>query len=82
VATGWARGTSFEFARSTITVTIPAEEPRSGTFEVQSTNDQDIVLAVATSPHAPSKPLALARVEEGLLRWHLDERRSILMRHE
>lgn len=82
VATGWARGTSFEFSGSTLTVTVPAEEPRTGPYEIASANDQDVVLAVSAAPEAPKKQMELTLVEGGLLRWHLDEMRSILFRHE
>jgi hypothetical protein len=82
VATGWARGTSFEFSGTTLTVTVPAEEPRTGRFEIASANDQDVVLDVSTAPEGPKKKMELTLVEGGLLRWHLDEMRSIVFRHE
>ena len=33
-AGGWARGASFEFQGNRVTVSIPAESPRQGTFKV------------------------------------------------
>src|SRR4029077_1393572 len=33
-ATGWVKGTAIEFSGSKVTVTIPAETPRSGTYKV------------------------------------------------
>src|SRR5688500_13622065 len=41
-ATGWARGASMEFAGSSLTVTIPAEEPRSGKYKVVSVHEGDV----------------------------------------
>ena len=35
VATGWAKGASFEFSGSTLTVAIPAEDPRSASYKIQ-----------------------------------------------
>src|SRR3954452_23712996 len=36
-ATGWVKGTAIEFAGNKVTVTIPAETPRTGTFKVNRT---------------------------------------------
>src|SRR6185436_11584825 len=33
LATGWARGASFEFHGGSVTVAIPAEDPRKGRFD-------------------------------------------------
>ena len=43
-ATGWAKGTSFEFSGDRLTVTIPAEEPRSGTYSIGSVHDDKVAL--------------------------------------
>jgi hypothetical protein len=84
VATGWARGTSFEFSGSSVTVTIPAEEPRTGRYDVASVHDRDVVLHVA--PEEPANgagnEVALTLLEGGGVRWHLDDQRSILLRRE
>src|SRR5258705_1804617 len=41
-ATGWARGLSFEFAGSTVTVAVPAEEARTGRYQVSSVHQSDV----------------------------------------
>lgn len=33
-ATGWVKGTALEFAGNKVTITIPAEAPRTGVFKV------------------------------------------------
>lgn len=78
-ATGWAKGTSLEFAGSTLTVAIPAEEPRSGSYKVVSVNKQDVNLAV-TRPDGAKDTLKLKLDDERSLRWQLTGGRSILMR--
>jgi hypothetical protein len=78
-ATGWAKGTSLEFAGSTLTVAIPAEEPRSGSYKVVSVNKQDVNLAV-TRPDGAKDTLKLKLDDERSLRWQLGGGRSVLMR--
>jgi hypothetical protein len=78
-ATGWAKGTSLEFAGSTLTVAIPAEEPRSGAYKVVSVNKQDVKLAVAR-PDGAKDTLALKLDDERSLRWQLGGGRTVLMR--
>jgi hypothetical protein len=84
VATGWARGTSFEFSGHSVTVTVPAEEPRVGRFDIASAHDRDVVLRV--DPEDPeskdASEMKLTLLDEGTFRWHLDDRRSVLMKHE
>src|SRR5262245_53818444 len=55
IATGWVRGTSFEFSGSALTVAIPAEEPRKGRYKVSSAHEGDILLAVTDEKGAKSK---------------------------
>jgi hypothetical protein len=78
--TGWARGTSFEFSAEKVTVTIPAEDPRSGTYEVVSFRDSKTVLNVKRADGQIDK-LELKLDDEHSMRWMLPEGRSIVMRH-
>ena len=55
LATGWARGASMEFSRSTVTVAIPAEDPRKGHFEVESAHEGDLLLAIRDDKGATSR---------------------------
>lgn len=81
VATGWAKGTSLEFAGSTLTVAIPAEEPRSGAYKVVSVHKNDVNLAVKRSDGAADK-LSIKLDSEHNLRWMLGTSRAIVMRRE
>jgi hypothetical protein len=80
-ATGWVKGTSMEFAGSTLTVSIPAEEPRSGEFRVVRVNKSDVKLAV-TRPQGGVDHLALKLDDERSMRWMIGDGRAIVMRRE
>lgn len=77
--TGWARGTSFDFVDEKLTVAIPAEDPRSGTFSVQSYRDSKTVLAVKRADGQTDR-VELRLDDEQSMRWLLPEGRSIIMR--
>lgn len=80
-AAGWAKGTSFEFAGSTLTVAIPAEEPRTGTYRVEGLENRSVRLAVLDSGGETSE-LVLLLDDEKSLRWMLGDGRSIVMRRQ
>jgi hypothetical protein len=80
-ASGWARGTSFEFAHGTITVAIPAEEPRSGKYRVASANDKDVQLQVTRADGTVDR-VQLKLDDERSLRWMLGDGRAVVMRRE
>jgi hypothetical protein len=78
-ATAWARGTSFEFSGSHVTVTIPTEMPRVAPFEVVEGRDQDVTIAVLR-PDGQRDIARFQLVEPGVMRWDIGERRAIVMR--
>lgn len=80
-ATGWARGASMEFSGSTVTVAIPAEDPRKGHFEVESAHEGDLVLAIRDDKGAASRA-RLTMDGDRYLKWHVDEHRSVVLRRE
>ena len=80
-ATGWARGASLEFSGSTITVAIPAEDPRKGRYEVESAHGGELVLAVHDERGATSRT-RLSLDGDRYLKWRVDERRSVVLRRE
>jgi hypothetical protein len=80
-ATGWARGTSLEFSGSTLTVSIPAEEPRSGKYKVERVSKNDVTVAV-TRPGGAVDRLRLKLDDDRGLRWMLGSGRAIVMRRE
>ncbi len=77
VATGWAKGASFEFSGTSVTVAIPAEDPRTATYKVASVRENDVELAVG----AVDK-LRLKLDSEHSMRWLLGDERSIVLRRE
>jgi hypothetical protein len=48
-ATGWVKGTTFEFAGDKLTVTLPAEPPRKGTYKVSRVDGDRMVVSIARS---------------------------------
>ncbi len=82
-ATGWAKGTSMEFAGSTITVAIPAAEPRTGTWQVDKVgpHQRDVKLAIrrkdGTVDHAHFK-----LDSDHSMRWMLGDGRAVVLRRE
>jgi hypothetical protein len=80
-ATGWARGLSFEFAGSSMTVAVPAEEPRSGRYKVSSVHESDVRLAVTTKD-GKSTPVVLKLDSDHSMRWMLGQGRSVVLRRD
>jgi hypothetical protein len=80
-ATGWARGLSFEFAGSNVTVAVPAEEARSGRYQVSSVHESDVRLAFTAKDGKTST--ALFKLDnDHSIRWMLGEGRSIVLRRD
>lgn len=80
-ATGWARGASMEFSGNHLTVIIPAEDPRSGSYEVVRAHQSDIWLKVNRKNGATDK-VHFKLDDERSIRWMLDDSRAIVMRRE
>lgn len=80
-ASGWARGTSFEFAGTELTVAIPAEEPRSATYRVVGVHQKKVRLAVVDR-QGQTDELRLILDDESSLRWLIDERRAVVLRRQ
>jgi outer membrane lipopolysaccharide assembly protein LptE/RlpB len=80
-ATGWARGVSFEFLGATLRVTIPAEEPRTGTYRVASVRGNDVTLAVQRKDGALDEA-RLKLDDEYSLRWMLGDGRAVVLHKE
>lgn len=80
-ATGWAKGASMEFAGSTVTVTIPAEEPRSGKYKVVSVHEGDVELSIQRRDGAVDK-VRFKLDDERSMRWVLDDGRAVVLRRE
>ncbi len=77
-ATGWVKGTAIEFSGSKVTVTIPAESPRSGSFKV-SRKEGDTLLVSFNREEGGHDEAEMTLVGDGQLRWKIGEGREIVM---
>jgi hypothetical protein len=80
-ATGWARGLSFEFAGSSVTVAIPAEEARTGRYAVSSVHESDVRLSFTAKDGKTST--ALFKLDnDHSIRWILGQGRAVVLRRD
>jgi hypothetical protein len=80
-ATGWARGLSFEFAGTRLTVAVPAEEPRTGKYQVASVHENDVQLAV-TRPDGAVDTASFKLDDERSVRFMIGDNRAVVLRRE
>jgi len=80
-ATGWARGLSFEFAGSNVTVAVPAEEPRSGRYTVSSVHESDVRLSF-TGKDGKTSSAAFKLDNDHSMRWMLGQGRAVVLRRD
>ena len=80
-ATAWARGTSFEFDGPRLTVAVPAEEPRHGTYRLASIEDRTVKLTVLDASGEQSE-LELIVDDKESLRWVLGEGRALVLKRQ
>jgi hypothetical protein len=79
--TAWARGVSFEFAGENITVSMPAEEPRSAPYQVASVQRNDVRLSVQR-PTGQKDSVHFRLDDERSIRWMLDGHHAVVLRRE
>jgi hypothetical protein len=80
-ATGWARGLSFEFAGSTVTVAVPAEDARIGRYQVSSVRESDVRLAF-TSKEGKTSSALFKLDNDHSIRWMLGQGRAVVLRRD
>jgi hypothetical protein len=80
-ATAWARGTMLEFKSSKITVAIPSEESRTGTYLLSSVVDRNVKLRVLDID-GQEADMEVVVDDEDHLRWLLGDGRSVVMKRE
>lgn len=80
-ATGWAKGASMEFSGSTLTVSVPAEEPRRGQYEIVKVHQNDVEIAIAR-PDGSRDRARFKLDDERSIRWMIDESRAVVLRRE
>ena len=79
-ATGWVKGTTFEFAGDKLTVTVPAEQPRKGTFKVSRVEGDKVVLAVARADKTTTDEATLTlHGDNKSMIWDIGRGREVLL---
>jgi hypothetical protein len=81
-ATGWARGLSFEFSGSSVTVAVPAEEARSGRYQVSSVHESDVRLAITSQDGKQTTNAAFKLDNDHSMRWMLGQGRAVVLRRD
>lgn len=77
-AMGWVKGTAMEFSGSKVTVTIPAESPRSGQFKVaKAEGDQMTVRFLREEGGHDEAEMRL--IGDDTLRWSIGQGREIVL---
>jgi hypothetical protein len=74
----WVKGTSLEFSGERMTVTIPAEQPRSGEFKVTKVDGKKVTVSVSREGGADTALLVL-NDDAASLQWDVGEGRQITL---
>jgi hypothetical protein len=77
-ATGWVKGTAIEFNGNKVTVTIPAESPRSGTFKVSRHEGESLVVSFNRDEGGHDEA-EMTLVGDQQLRWRIGDGREVVM---
>jgi hypothetical protein len=77
-ASGWVKGTAVEFAGNKVTVTIPAETPRTGTFKVTKMEGDKLVVSFFRD-EGGRDDAEMQIVGDQALRWQIGQGREVVM---
>ncbi len=77
-STGWVKGTAFEFAGNKVTVTIPAESPRSGQFKVTKAEGDRVTVSFLREEGGHDEA-DFRLVGNETLRWSIGSGREIVL---
>ena len=78
-ATGWVKGTTFEFKGDKVVVTIPAEEPRTGTYSVSSLNANKLNVAFTRANGDVDEASFTLAGEGKVIKWDIGNERTITL---
>jgi hypothetical protein len=78
-ATAWVKATTLEFAGDKLTVTIPAETARKGTFKVAKVDGDKVVLSVHRKDGPPRDEATFTLQGDKSLRWDIGQNREITL---
>ena len=77
-ATGWVKGTAIEFSGNKVTVTIPAEAPRSGTFKVAKA-EGDLYTVSFARDEGSRDEAEMQLVDDHTMRWRIGAGREVVL---
>src|SRR5262245_10692299 len=78
-ATGWVKGTTFEFSGDKVTVSLPTESPRKGTFKVSRVDGDKLVVSIAR-PNSPTyDETTLTMRDDKSMSWDIGQGREVLL---
>jgi hypothetical protein len=78
-ATAWVKATTLEFAGDKLTVTIPSESARKGTFKVAKVDGDKLVLSVHRKESATRDETTFTMQGDKTLRWEIGQSREITL---
>lgn len=77
-ANGWARHTSFEFHGDEVTISVPAQAPRKGTFKVTRASGNRYTLAIMREGQAEPDEAEVTLREGNKLSWQIGNDRNVM----
>jgi len=77
-ANGWVKGTALEFSGSRVTVTIPAETPRTGTFQVTQVEGDRVTVSFRREEGGRDEA-RFRFVDDRSLRWDIGNGREVVL---
>ena len=77
-ATGWVKGTAIEFSGNKVTVTIPAEAPRTGSFKIARV-EGDRLFVNFNRDEGGRDEAEMQIVDDHTLRWRIGGGRDVVM---
>jgi hypothetical protein len=78
-ATAWVKATTLEFAGDKLTVAIPGETARKGTFKVAKVEGEKVVLSVHRKDSATRDETVLTMQGDKTLHWDIGQSREITL---
>ena len=78
-ATGWVKGTTFEFKGDKVIVTIPAEEPRTGHFAVVPQSASKLNVSFTRANGEVDEATFILASEGKSLRWDIGNERTVTL---
>jgi hypothetical protein len=78
-ATAWVKATTLEFAGDKLTVTIPTEPARKGTFKVAKVDGDKVVLSVRRKDSQARDESTFMLQGDKSLRWDIGQSREITL---